>query len=248
MDVSQSCGTASTTARNSCIEISNGEAFWLDDEGRPDQKETWVWKSIFGQEVPHQTWGTINYSGTSNSVCDSTNPEDFEALRAATEAEFPGFNTSENVGPNYLNVGRLPNGNTLINPINGFRCHSWLESNGPTNAGTIQAIYSCIWARLVLIDPNGDDDREDYHQLIHTASDIRDDRNIFPPCCPWYSVGGGSKYKKIPNNGDWIPINFICFRYDDAWDLYDDIRGENIQTHLARIQEVNPPMVTSPNP
>lgn len=247
LEVKASCEVGITTARNSCIEVSNGEAFWLDDEGRESQPDTWVWKSIFGNEVPHQTWGTINNSGIS-SACVNANGDAFEAVRAATNAEFPNFNVSPNVGPNYLNVGRLANGNVLINPINGYRCHAWLESNGLTEPRTVQAIYACMYFRLVLIDPDGVDDRADYNQLVHVASDIRNDQNVFPPCCPYWGVGGLSRYKRIPNNGDWMPINFISFKYDSDWSTYTPEKGEETQLSMARIEAVAPPIVMSPNP
>ncbi len=230
------CTTAETTATNSCLEVSIGRLHLLSNMGFPNDQSKWEWE-YNGDSGSAFTGGPVNHSGRG---CDPDT--DFVSLRNTMPADFNLSSGEDNVGVDKINVRRLPNGNIQVNPINGYRYHAWgSDLLAPTDGGTVECIYGCYWFKISLIDPNGVDDRDLYNQIVHVASDIRNDAHLFPACCPTWSVGSLSRYKKVPNNGDWIPVNFISFRSNSAYN------NEPHQTTLQRIIDVNPPIELAPN-
>ena len=50
-------------------------------------------------------------------------------------------------------------------------------------------------------------DKTDF--VIHIAGDIKNKNNGWCVGHEGWTIGGISRYKMIPRNGDWMPINFI---------------------------------------
>jgi len=102
--------------------------------------------------------------------------------------------------------GYTYNKGIYVRPDHYYWAHWWSLIVPFTDQATMKAVYVGVYARLVLIDPNGVDDRHLARYLIHCASDSKDASGL---TLGGAGAAGISKYKLIPQNGDWMPMNFI---------------------------------------
>ncbi len=178
-----SCGHVTTVSENTQIELSPIYAYVLEDNG--------IWYQFTDASNPFG--GTTSPSEgmvfTGNRGCNKT---DIENIRLANM----GYDTKTGART-YL-------------PKYYFRNHGW-ANNGryAVDRDTIKAVFFTFFARLIKIDPNGIDDFQMADFVVHQASDIKAADGTQPECCPGRGLGGISRYKTIPKNGDWMPCNFL---------------------------------------
>ncbi len=109
-------------------------------------------------------------------------------------------------------MGRI-NGNYLYKPNYYWWYHGW-TAQYHINPDIINAVFSMIWVRVILIDPNGEDDRHRSNYVVHACADKKNSNGGIVG--GGQEVGGISRYKKIPTNGDWMPTNWITGWIDEA--------------------------------
>jgi hypothetical protein len=95
-----------------------------------------------------------------------------------------------------------PDGFRIVDPRYYYRFHGWVPQI-PVPRSRVKAIYGGVYMRLVKKNPNGVDDRHLARYVAHVASDMKDANGHGG------SGFGPGRYKMIPQNGDWMPINFI---------------------------------------
>ncbi len=87
-----------------------------------------------------------------------------------------------------------------VAPARFYRFHGWTNSSF-IDQSALQCYYGMAYIRLILIDPEGEDDRHLANFVCHISSDVRTDDNDY--------IGdiGMSRYRKVTN--DWACINFF---------------------------------------
>ncbi len=101
-----------------------------------------------------------------------------------------------------------PSGYYSLQPRGYKRWHGWVKKTSLPDYRDIEVIYGSVYVRLIVDDPSEEDDRNIADYVVHISGDIRkwsdeEGKNIY--------IGDViiSRYKKVPTNGDWIPISFI---------------------------------------
>ncbi len=192
------CAPSINQAVNSMVEISGLYGYWLDYDG--NWHELWKNKKTFaGGRYPRSN---MNYVG-----------------RGCTEEAWETYNDIRMLYPDYEpKYGFTNDGNSLIRPAHYWRVHMWAEGaievpqlwdntgGKSTPPGQMKGYYTCAWARLVLVDPDGTDDRHIARYIWHVSGDARSSDST--PACD-SDIGGISKYKLVPQNGDWEAVNMI---------------------------------------
>lgn len=89
-----------------------------------------------------------------------------------------------------------------VQPRGYKRWHGWAAQKTLSDPRGIQAVFGTCYVRLVLDDPSGPDDRHLANYVVHISSDARLNG-------AYQTDIGISRYKKVPTNGDWMPINIL---------------------------------------
>ncbi len=193
------CAPTINKAVNSQVELGGLTGAWLDYNG--------VWhvlydnyKNISGGRWPKEK---MNYPPTRGCTVEAY--QVYEDIRQ----QYPDYDPIR---------GYTDNGHVLIRPAHYWRVHMWgtgsitvpelMDGTGGRHAppGQMKAYYSCSWARLVLVDPDGVDDRHLARYIWHVSADAKQS-NGKSACLS--DIGGHSKYKLVPQNGDWEAANMV---------------------------------------
>ncbi len=178
-----SCDFDISTSVNTAVELSPIYAFVLTNDG--------VW---------HQ------YSGTNNSFGGATFPSKsilFKGNRGCNVQPIEDIRAA-NMGYDAQIRSR-----TYL-PQYYLRYHGWANNaRYKIDRSTIKAVFFTHFARLTKIDPNGVDDFKKAEFVVHGASDIKAADGTQIPGKEGWGVGGISRYKIIPQDGNWMPVNFI---------------------------------------
>ncbi len=181
-DGASSCGAEAGTSANTAVELSPIYA-WV------------LYKS--GEWIP--------YAGINSPFKGSTHPSEhilFKENRGCN-VEYIENIRAVNVGYNALIAPR-----TYL-PQYYFRYHGWATNRHIINKAAIKAVFFTYFARLVKIDPNGPDDFDKSEFIVHGASDIKAEDGTQVPGAAGWGIGGISRFKTVPKNGDWMPTNFL---------------------------------------
>jgi len=185
------CSQTTNQSTNTMVEVGPMWGAWLS-------KTTNKWTIFFngtttfnGMRLPSE--GHMSYDSALNRGCSDAEAKQFFDLRA----QYPDWE---------VDMGRTATGNLLLRPGKGWRTHYWARPAQYTPLSDTKAFYGGYWARLVLIDPNGPDDRYKARYIIHGAADAKQ-ADSSTACKS--GVAGISRYKLIPQNGDWMPLNFL---------------------------------------
>ena len=177
------CGYEIGTSENTAVELSPLYAWFLTKDG--------VWHQYAGAD--DKLYGHTQPSpGTLHKTNRGCNVDEIEAIRDANK--------------NY-DVGIAKN--TYL-PKSYYRFHGWAkDSRGIIDTKTIKAVFVTQYARLVKIDPDGADDFQDAEFVLHVSSDRRQADGSQIPGKEGWGIGGISRFKTVPKNGDWMPCNFL---------------------------------------
>ncbi len=72
------------------------------------------------------------------------------------------------------------------------------------------------FTRLVQIDMSQPNDFHLAKFITHVSSDMKNAQGQWCEGCPGCGLGGSSNYKLVPENGDWMPNNYLIGMYDRA--------------------------------
>ncbi len=182
---------------------------------RVEVKPMWLmWQDLSGGHFGDGDWHILTdgtgYIGGQEFPGEHGNPEfdkdrgchvpEVEAIREATKGYSPeqGINDA---------------GNYLYLPNHYWWYHGWTRQQTIDHT-QFNAIYACAFVRLVLIDPDGVDDRHLADYVIHLASDKKDENG--GTFATGIDTGGRSRYRQILTNGDWMSINWLTGWVDEA--------------------------------
>ncbi len=195
----QWCKPTINKAQNTQVEVSGLTGYWLDYDGK--WHKLWDnYKNLAGGKWPKKK---MNYPATRG--CTEKVWQKYENIRQA----YPGYDPVR---------GHTSDGNLLIRPAHYWRTHIWTsgaitvpelwddKGGKRTPPGQMKAYYASSWARLILVDPKGVDDRHMARYIWHVSGDARQE-NSTSAC--FSDIGGISKYKLVPQNGDWAPVNML---------------------------------------
>ncbi len=181
------CQLTGLYSTNTMVEISRMSLYWMDTSN------VWHKMSDKGREL---TTPTHPQEGSYMDNQRGCNIDSVQAIRTANK----GYST---------NKGKPSETTYNLYPKNYYWTHGAIGTSYPYNRDTIKAVYAGQYARVVLIDPTGADDRHSSNFVLHVSSDIKSATGTMVPGYEMWGVGGISKYKKLPTNGDWMPINFL---------------------------------------
>ncbi len=202
----QWCKASINKAVNTQVEMSGLHGYWLDYDGN--------WHMLYD-----------NYK----SITAARYPKvvsNYPPTRGCTDSNFEYYKQFRDANPDYQPFrGYTANGNALYRPAHYWRIHTWgtgsitvpqlTDDTGGRRAppGQMRAYYTCSWCRLVLVDPNGVDDRHLARYIWHICGDAKEASGV--SAC-FSDIGGISKYKLVPQNGDWAAVNMIVGKLTKA--------------------------------
>ena len=181
-----SCSPYINKAVNTAVEIGYTRGWWLDQKG--------AWHPMNQLKVQNE-WITIPrmQGGTP-----------YNERRDCSDTAYPLI-YQERMN-NYLTYtpikGLSASGFRLVRPDHYFRYHGWNSRTIPSNPDDVKAVFGQIYFRLVLIDPNGIDDRDKAEYIVHIASD-----RFAPDMGRTLGTLSISRYKKVTK--DWVSINIL---------------------------------------
>ena len=203
------CSYGISKSTNTQVELGRIFAAWLDTSG--------VWHTTIdgnggwkGATQPH------NMIFSSNRACSNLEAQPFKDLR---DYQYPHYKVFK---------GYSKNGYPLYEPNYTYRYHGW-NGNGAQyiDKSRIKAYFVTMYVRLVQKDKDKPNDFHKARFIIHCSADVKADDGT--SCMEqdingkWtrkcgQGVGGISRYKLIPQNGNWMPINFL-----DGWITKDEL-------------------------
>ncbi len=199
-------GTLGGNTSNTVVEMSFGNMWKLEGKGNNN------WIQVITNKTNGIGAGVINAGKDRDGVgCDCC-PTPINTLWDS----YPNFETSQwgeagngIVYPDRCETRKSLDGRFLCNPQHGRRYVGGPSGNPSIDVNTLEGLYGCIWFRLVKLDSNGVDDRHLSRAQVILSSDAkRDDGTTID----WQNVGSMSRHKLVPQNGDWMPINFVIYR------------------------------------
>ncbi len=189
---SQECQLTKNKSVNTRIEIM---PMWL------------MWQDLTGGKYGDGDWHILTdgtgYIGGQPYPAEHGNP-DYEEDRGC---QVPEIDAIREAARGYDPEQEINNtGNYLYLPKYYWWYHGWTRQK-KIDYTQFNAIYACTFVRLVLIDPDGVDDRHLADYVIHLASDKKDQNGgVFGK---GIDTGGRSRYRQILKNGDWMSINWL---------------------------------------
>ncbi len=192
------CSLSINEAINVNVEVGRIMGAWLDTSGIWHVLTDSIIDGFRGKQNPRNTLFA------SSRACSTAVAAEFDQLRQ----KYYDYEVLK---------GQTAEGHPIVDPKYAWRYHGWSHQAGPIDKPTIKAIFVSAYARLVLKDPNGVNDMDKARYIIHVSSDKKKDDGT--SCmhkdadgnwidCGW-GVAGISRYKLIPQNGDWMPVNFL---------------------------------------
>ncbi len=186
----QECSFTINKATNTQVEVT---PMWL------------MWQDLSGGKFGNGQWHTLE-NGTGEikgTRFPGNHGGDYDTDRGC---QVLAINQERTNNPDYYpDQGKIGN-NYLYLPDHYWWKHGW-STQKSIDPYQFNAVYGACYTRLVLIDPNGVDDRHLANFVIHVASDRKNATGGIVG--PGLDTGGISRYKKIPTNGDWMPVNWV---------------------------------------
>ncbi len=186
-----SCGQVAGTSVNTQVELSAMYAYYLDGD---------VWHQYSGYDTPLGGAERPNPNQTfpNDRGCPGDNVMD-------EKIEYDSYNTLQSENP------------MMIRPAHFQRWHGWASNpRCLIDKNTIQAVYIMQWSRLVKIDTNGVNDFHLAKFVTHVSGDPKTASGGWMDGCVGCNLGGISNFKLVPENGDWMPTNFLVGLPDRA--------------------------------
>ncbi len=108
-----------------------------------------------------------------------------------------------------VDKGRTDTGTQLYYPRFYYLEHYWALNGGITvDQYDIKSVYVCQFSRLSKIDPNGVDDFHLANFVTHLSADRKQANGSAMPA-ELRDINGISRYKTVPQSGDWMPMNSL---------------------------------------